>query len=592
MIELDERLRSELDLLVPLPDDAELQWEDVLRRTGQRAFPRRRVVALAFVAAALAVLALSPIGGAIAREFGDFSAWLSGNPGEPASAEDQRAFDEANERSWASFPDGPKLRQLIATEAAGGSFELFGFRTGDSLCLRLTAEGFSPGAPATSCAPLRELRSADAPAVVLLVDVSYGRQDVPPNEDGFVPPQASASFGVVADGIDGVELATNEGDPVRAVVANNAFLAIAANRPVGLRTQALVAEHRGGGRLQVRVAEAPFGNAFPAATPGEAPGPTEVERHVEGGTIGWLFRGEPRGQSLAEAGFERWGFPFTRTGDVRFARVVTPDPAGRARVALGLVDVRPDPAWVLPRPTGEQVCTILSFIPDAQLGTCGPVGSLFRNAPVTWSLSGGPGGSQYVVVHGLASDDVARLELFLATGERLAIPLTDNTYALEVPRTKFPIRIVGYDAEGRVVAIQVFEHDPLSRTGPQPIPGTMRTVKRVVGPSGHVATLRTGPSTEGTTCWEVRRVGAGEGGGCQPKEFVGPPVVLNASHSGIVFGTVSPEVAVVELRLRNGGRVRTEPISRVVLDAVTSGIELAIGLDEDGDEVGRQRFER
>jgi len=595
MIELDERLRTELDLLVPLPDDLG-EWEDVLRRAVSPRRRRRRALVLALTVAAVVGLAVSPVGGAIARQVGDFSAWLTGDPGEPASAEDQRAFEESNARSWAGFPEGTKLRRLISTEAAGGSFELFGFRTGDSLCLRLTVEGLKPGAPATSCAPLRELRAADSPAVVVLVDYGVGRQNVQPNEDGYVPPQASASFGVVADGVVAVELETGEG-PAPALVANNAFLAVTPNPPLRLRSQSLVAQSADGERTEVPIAESPFGNSFPAANPGEAPGPTEIDRRVDRGTIGWLFRREPRGQSLAEAGFDRWGFPFTRGGDVLFARVVKPDPVGHARVALGLVDVQRDPAWMLPRPTGEQFCSILSALPDVTLGSCGPVGSLFAHKPVTFSVSGSLGGSQYQVLHGLASDDVARLEVYLATGERLAVPLTDNVFAMEIARTKFPIRLVGYDADGRVVAIWTAS-DPLTRSGPRPVEGEMRVAKRVVTPTGQVATLRTGPATEGRGCWELRRSGEGEGGGCHQLEHTGPPLPLNASTSGLVFGTPAPEIAAVELRFRNGERVRTEPVGGVVLHALTAaqlesgGLELAIGLDDDGDEVARQRFER
>jgi hypothetical protein len=36
-------------------------------------------------------------------------------------------------------------------------------------------------------------------------------------------------------------------------------------------------------------------------------------------------------------------------------------------------------------------------------------------------------------MHGLVSDDVARLDLFLATGERVAVPLKDNAYVVEAP---------------------------------------------------------------------------------------------------------------------------------------------------------------
>jgi len=109
MTSLEERMRQGLDVLVPSPDDVPMSWEDALRRAerapvrvGRPLVTRGRGVALALAlaAAALVVLALSPVGGAIARGFGDFSAWLTGSPGEPASQAEQRAFDKANKRSW------------------------------------------------------------------------------------------------------------------------------------------------------------------------------------------------------------------------------------------------------------------------------------------------------------------------------------------------------------------------------------------------------------------------------------------------------------------------------------------------------------
>jgi len=208
-----------LALFVAPFDDEPEAWADVLRRASiaSDAAPRsrvrrpRRLAALVFAAAALLALALSPVGGALARGLGDFSAWLTGNPGDPASESDQRAFDAENERTWARFPDGSELRRVIVTEAGGGTFELFGFRSGNSLCLRLTVEGIPNEGASTGCAPLSELSRADAPALALHLDAGFGHQDVPRTEEGFVPARASASFGIVADGVDAVELESSEG---------------------------------------------------------------------------------------------------------------------------------------------------------------------------------------------------------------------------------------------------------------------------------------------------------------------------------------------------------------------------------------------
>jgi hypothetical protein len=476
MTSLEVRMREELDALLPFPHDAPMSWEDALRRAeGAPVSVRRprvtrgRAVALAliFAAATLAVLALSAVGGAIAREFGDFSAWLTGSPGEPASEAEQRAFDQAN-RSWLGFPGSPKLRRLIVTGAAGGTFELFGFRSGDSLCLHVIVKGISVRAGfATGCTPLSELRRADAPAVVSLVDFPFGRQEVPPNEDGFIPARVQVTFGVVADGVSGVELKTNRGDRRDAIVANNVFLAVTEDPPLGLLTHEVTATSDEGDRRAVPFAKAVYAGDESTAKHGEAPGPDEVERQVEGGTIGWLLRREQRGQSIEEAGLaERELFrpaPWQASLDARHARVIKPDPRALAQVVIGLVHV--EPAMPNPPPSmshRELVCAFTIAPAPSQGGGAGcmPIGRLFLGGPFNYAMASGS--DQYAWIDGLASDDVARMEAFLASGERIAIPLQDNVFRLEVARFRFPIRVVGYDSEGRVIGIRSEGRDPLS----------------------------------------------------------------------------------------------------------------------------------
>lgn len=590
--------------VAPFEDDPEA-WGDVLRRAGvvtEDARPRRRrrvaILALALVATT-AALAVSPVGGAVARSLTDFSAWLSGSPGEPASQSAQQAFEDENARSWARFPQGTALRSLIVSESAGGRFELFGFRSGDSLCLRLAQTGLSAyEKQATSCTPLHELRIAQAPAVIATLDYTFGRQDVPPNDEGFIPARASATFGVVADGVRGVELTTNQGRQ-DAIVEDNAFLSIVANPPLGTRTKSMLVRGEGGERLAVPLAEAPYGNVGVGATPGVAPGPTRIERRVKQGTIGWLERREERGQALAQSdlgGHERLFPRFGAQSQVRFARVIAPDPNSEKRVAIGLVYVAESsarPSWV----TGEQVCAMLVTPGHGSGGGCSRLDEVFADKPFTVGILSGYGGDQRVVVSGLASDDVARMELYLADGERRFVPLRDNYYLIDVERLKFPARLVAYDGDDRVVGIETYGHDPLGYPGPRPVEGEQRVVRRVRALDGSVATLKTGPSTTGTRCWQISfRDGHGSAA-CLTKPYRGSLIEVHRDTSDLILGTVSPKVARAELRLADGERVELEITDGVVIHALSrkqlaTGLDTAVAFDANGRELGRQTLER
>lgn len=598
-----------LELLVEPFDGEPEAWADVLRRASapdirpRSTFPQRRhLAAVALAALVVLALAVSPVGAAIARGVSDFSAWLSGSPGEPASESEQRAFDDENERSWAGFPDGTELRGVITTEAAGGTFKLFGYRTEDSLCLRLTVEGFPNDGPTTGCAPLDELRVAEAPALTVRLDTSFGTRDVPPSEEGYVPARAAASFGIVADGVEAVELQTTDGS-AQAIVENNAFLAITADPPLGLRSQELTAIGAQGERVAVELAEAPFGDYGPQAKPGVAPGPSKIERRVEGGRIGWLADREPRGVSLEEAGFDDSQVPpAVYRGEVRFARLIEPDPGGLRRVVVALVYVAPnqDPAW--PGLHGEHLCYSVVEKGGGGGGGCSPVGRFFeRGHPFSLGLYTGHGGDQYSVVNGLASDDVARMDLYLRSGERIAVPLEDNAYLVEVARTKFPIRLVAYDDAGRVIGIETYGHDPLGDPGPRPVEGKQRVVKRVVGANGTKGVLRVGPSTAGTRCHRVNFEGGADSGGCPPKGFRIRGLgfgVQDAGYDFFLVGEVSARVARIELRFEDGGTETIEPVEGVVLHpppsgrGITAGLEVAVGYDRGGSVVDRQRFDR
>lgn len=207
---------------------------------------------------------------------------------------------------------------------------------------------------------------------------------------------------------------------------------------------------------------------------------------------------------------------------------------------------------------------------------------------------------RYVVVKGLASDDVERMELYLRNGERVAVPLADNAYLVEVGRTKFPIRLVAYDDMGSVIGIETYRHDPLADPGPRPVEGKQRVVKRVVGPNGTKGVLRVGPSTAGTCCHRTSFEGGAGGGGRLPKGFEIRGIGLgvnDAGHDFFLTGEVSARVATLELRFDDATRQVVQPVEGVVLHplpsgrGLTAGLELVVGYDRRGTEVDRQRFD-
>ena len=162
MIDVEQRLRDELDLLVPAAPGPD--WSGVLRLAGagrRRARRRFLVVGAVLVAALGGIFVATPLGGAVVHGLGGFSAWLTGQPGAPASKEEQRLFDEATPRSWLKFPKGTQLRRLVnvTDPATGATVDLLGFRTKSALCLRVTLVGKVHGST-LGCAPLDELRKA------------------------------------------------------------------------------------------------------------------------------------------------------------------------------------------------------------------------------------------------------------------------------------------------------------------------------------------------------------------------------------------------------------------------------------------------
>ena len=349
MIDVDDTLRSELHRLVPT--DSRRDWGEVVARSGlKRERARRRwTIGAVVVIAAVAVGVATPLGAAIGRGLDDFSAWLTGEPGTPASESEQREFEAANARSWLGFPRGTKLRHLITDRAGDTTVTLLGFRSGSSqLCLRLRVTGGTEGTT-MSCAPLADIRRAGGPARAVIVDFGLGKGDKVAwyGIDLVQTNKLRITAGIAADTVRSVVLEDDAGRH-EVPVASNAFLYVAEQPDVGQRVSGIWAR-TDDGLVALPFAPAPFGIGAPVPSR-PAPAPPEIERQVEGGRIEWLEAREPRGEPLDVLPEGAIGLgPRFRT-NVLFGRVLTPDPDRPTRIVLTLNAHRPDgpPAGLCP----------------------------------------------------------------------------------------------------------------------------------------------------------------------------------------------------------------------------------------------------
>jgi hypothetical protein len=154
------------------------------------------------------------------------------------------------------------------------------------------------------------------------------------------------------------------------------------------------------------------------------------------GTIHWLFQHEPRGESLAQAGIPVGALVGSHWQPVRFARVLRPDPTKNIRLAVSLIGKR-----------GLNIC-VTTFQARAIGGGCA-VGLTL--APFNAQVSIGSSRAPSALISGLAGDTVARMSLFLGTGNHLAVPLRNNAFAILAPRGEPTAKLVAYDRQGRVI---------------------------------------------------------------------------------------------------------------------------------------------
>jgi hypothetical protein len=592
MIDIDDTLRSELHRLVPV--DSRRDWNDVAARAGlkQGRVRRRWAVGAAVVVTAGAIGAFSPLGAALVGTIDDFSAWLTGEPGTPASESEQEAFDAANARSWLGFPKETRLRHLISTKARDNTIELLGFRSGSSLCLRVTVTG-DPPATHMNCAPLAELRRAGGPARVVITDFGVGRGDKFAwyGVDRFHSSNLQITAGIATDAVESVVLEDDAGRH-EVPASSNAFLYVAEQPEVGQRVKRIWAR-TDGGLMAVPFAPAPFAIGFGGASP-PAPAAPRVEHHVSGGRIGWLEAHENRGESLdvlparirSNALRERNG-----QTNVLFGRVLTPDPDRPIRLIVTLNAHRPDgPAAGL--------CTMLATR-GGWSGGCAPYPEVFGESPISSGMMGG-GPSSFVTLSGIASDDVAQLKALLADGQLAEVPLKDNAFVVDLPRANLPARLVAYDADERVIGVSQPWQDFGRPSGSAPARGRATSLIRVSGPGGATAELFIGPSTDRGECVFVKTFvdagNGGVGGRCYGLTWSGPALQLHLNFPPhFIDGRVRPDVKKVRIRFVDGSTTTLVPTRGYILWAAPrehlkagNGAVEAQALSAEGSVIARQ----
>jgi hypothetical protein len=443
MTDLETLVRAELEHDVP-PIPAELRdWEDVLGRSGERRRRRlrRRAATVALAGAVLAALALTPLVGAIARGVGGFSDWLVGTPGEPVPREAQERF-----RAVTRFPDDPELRLLLRVDRGQRAFFLYGFETGNVVCLRVAVRAPAPEGAQSACVSRDDLRRSGD--LILPVKANLGVEQIGPlprtPSDPPTVPRYRLTFGIAAAEVARVTVETDDGRSA-ARVGNGAFLHVFEPERRGNWARSAVATAPG--RSDAAPLSVQAGGEPSLATGLPLRGPAAVEREVVGGSIGWFDRREARGVSARDGGLDP-----TRCC-AGYVRVIHPDPGDFLAVAIGDRTLWARFAPRL-RPAGEeQIC--FGLVTRGTVGTgCRPKRSLFERGPLSlsWGFSGS--GQQIWIVHGLVSDEVSRLRVFVGSGETWDAPLRDNATAFRVQRAKFPLRLVAYDREGRIVGIQ------------------------------------------------------------------------------------------------------------------------------------------
>jgi hypothetical protein len=430
MTELHPSVRSTLEAIAPRFDDVPAAWEDAVRRSAEPATrPRRqRTVVIAIALGVVAGLAASPFGQAVVRDtLSELGAWADDEPGDPASPNEQRAFDADNAASYASFPTGTRVGVLVRTQFDGQDYTLYGFRDGEALCVRLLPTRLhGDRSVAAECVPRFELARLDQPLVVL------ARSGLLTNVGERC---TTAVYGLASADVAAVRTQRPAG-ATRAALGNNAFLSIADGPDcVSNAPTSVTAVHTDGTEATIPIPDL-RDLILEAPEAAQLPGPAEVDRRLADGSVGWLQRGEARGEAFA--------WPGESGQDVVTSRLLRPNPDISFRLGVGFKpgDEHGDwyciaHLWPLIKDPMSHMCTRVDWV-QGGVGIAG-----------AW-----PNETQFPLHVGLVADDVATLEVYYESGERRRIPIVENAFAFQAPAFEH-VKLVARDADGLVVKILV-----------------------------------------------------------------------------------------------------------------------------------------
>src|SRR3989304_5875383 len=179
MNESEAAIRSFVERLVPPLEGESGGWDAVLRAyqsapahrswrvlrppTSRRVSLVLGVVLLLGVGLALTALAGVFHGDGVKTGLARFGEWQRGVPGEPAPPDVQSWPDEANKKAPPPLSGPTELRRVLSASVAGVRYDLYGLRSGDTICLRLFAT-IPPGRypPPLACTTVQALAAASS----------------------------------------------------------------------------------------------------------------------------------------------------------------------------------------------------------------------------------------------------------------------------------------------------------------------------------------------------------------------------------------------------------------------------------------------
>jgi hypothetical protein len=214
----------------------------------------------------------------------------------------------------------------------------------------------------------------------------------------------------------------------------------------------------------------------------------------------------------------------------------------------------------------------------------------------------GSGPGEFVLVDGVASDDVDHLRALLAGGQMSPVPLADNAFLVHLSRSNLPARIVAYDQHDKVIGVSYPLQDFMGNRS-SPARGRAVEVLHATAPNGAHSELLVGKATDGGTCVYVRDFVDKHHGGvsisCQGPMWRGTPLQLSAGWNPPLFvsGRVRSDVATVRLRFADGSTTTLQPTRGYVLQAMPPSqlkpgheVIAADGFARNGRRVGHQSF--